>query len=221
MMGNTYNILLMGASYGSLLASKLLFGGHKIHLVCLPPEAELINAEGFRVRLPVRGRKEPGGARLAQAAGQGDGRRRRRGQSEGLRPRRPLHAGAAVPLARRARAARRGRQGEGAVHVDHEHAAAALREAHPGPRLCSAAARLHRPDRVGFLRPGVHDAEQPRPAGDPPARGEGQRADGHAADQLQGGKVRQRGSTPRSCASWRRTWRRRASIRPRARSSCR
>src|SRR6266516_7688633 len=54
-----YNILIMGASYGSLLASKLLFGGHKIHLVCLPAEADLINAEGFRVRLPVRGRKEP------------------------------------------------------------------------------------------------------------------------------------------------------------------
>ena len=54
-----YNILLMGASYGSLLASKLLFGGHSIHLVCLPAEAELINAEGFRVTLPVRGRKEP------------------------------------------------------------------------------------------------------------------------------------------------------------------
>src|SRR5882724_7728648 len=54
-----YNILLMGASYGSLLASKLLFGGHSIHLVCLPAEAELINAEGFKVRLPVRGRKEP------------------------------------------------------------------------------------------------------------------------------------------------------------------
>jgi hypothetical protein len=55
----TYNILLLGASYGSLLASKLLFGGHSIHLVCLPPEADLINAEGFRVRLPVRGRSEP------------------------------------------------------------------------------------------------------------------------------------------------------------------
>jgi hypothetical protein len=54
-----YNILLLGASYGSLLASKLLFGGHSIHLVCLPPEADLINAEGFRVRLPVRGGKEP------------------------------------------------------------------------------------------------------------------------------------------------------------------
>jgi hypothetical protein len=55
----TYNILMMGASYGSLLASKLLFGGHKIHLVCLPAEADLINAEGFQVRLPVRGRKDP------------------------------------------------------------------------------------------------------------------------------------------------------------------
>src|ERR1043166_7683047 len=58
-MPATYNILIMGASYGSLLASKLLFGGHKIHLVCLPAEADLINAEGFRVRLPVKGRKEP------------------------------------------------------------------------------------------------------------------------------------------------------------------
>src|SRR5437870_9455651 len=54
-----YNILLMGASYGSLLASKLLFGGHSIHLVCLPAEADLINAEGFKVRLPIRGRKDP------------------------------------------------------------------------------------------------------------------------------------------------------------------
>src|SRR5438552_15865166 len=55
----TYNILMMGAAYGSLLASKMLFGGHKIHHVCLPAEADLINAEGFRVSLPVRGRKDP------------------------------------------------------------------------------------------------------------------------------------------------------------------
>ena len=57
-MPGTYNILIMGASYGSLLASKILFGGHHVHLVCLPAEADLINSEGFRVRLPVRGRKE-------------------------------------------------------------------------------------------------------------------------------------------------------------------
>jgi hypothetical protein len=54
-----YNILLLGASYGSLLASKLLFGGHNIHLVCLPGEADLINKEGFKVTLPIRGRDEP------------------------------------------------------------------------------------------------------------------------------------------------------------------
>src|ERR1700757_4880685 len=54
-----YNILILGAAYGSLLASKLLFGGHKIHHVCLPAEADLINAEGFRVRIPVKGRKDP------------------------------------------------------------------------------------------------------------------------------------------------------------------
>src|ERR1700716_2344240 len=54
----TYKILIMGASYGSLLASKMLFGGHSVHLVCLPAEADLITAEGFRVRMPIRGRKD-------------------------------------------------------------------------------------------------------------------------------------------------------------------
>jgi hypothetical protein len=37
----------------------MLFGGHKIHHVCLPAEADLINAEGFKVKLPVRGRADP------------------------------------------------------------------------------------------------------------------------------------------------------------------
>ena len=54
-----YNVLIMGASYGSLLATKLLFGGHKITMVCLPAEVEAFNKDGARVRLPVRGRKEP------------------------------------------------------------------------------------------------------------------------------------------------------------------
>ncbi|MGA9194319.1 MAG: hypothetical protein WB037_04445, partial [Pseudolabrys sp.] len=57
-MPATYKILIMGASYGSLLASKILYGGHSVHLVCLPAEADLINAEGFRVRMPVKGRKD-------------------------------------------------------------------------------------------------------------------------------------------------------------------
>src|SRR3954454_3101464 len=54
-----YNVLIMGASYGSLLATKLLFGGHKITMVCLPAEVEAFNNDGARIRLPIRGRKEP------------------------------------------------------------------------------------------------------------------------------------------------------------------
>jgi hypothetical protein len=54
-----YEILILGASYGSLLASKMMFAGHNLTLVCLPAEADLINADGFRVRMPVRGRSAP------------------------------------------------------------------------------------------------------------------------------------------------------------------
>ena len=55
----TQKVLIMGASYGSLLASKLLFGGHEVTLICLPAEVEAINADGIRVRLPIRGRAAP------------------------------------------------------------------------------------------------------------------------------------------------------------------
>ena len=55
-MRNTYNILIFGASYGSLLATKLLLAGHNARLVCLPAEAELFNKEGAIVRMPVKGR---------------------------------------------------------------------------------------------------------------------------------------------------------------------
>ncbi len=47
-----YNVLILGASYCSLLASKMMFGGHHVKLVCLPAEADLINSNGFRVRMP-------------------------------------------------------------------------------------------------------------------------------------------------------------------------
>ena len=50
-----YKILILGASYGSLLGIKLALAGHTVNMVCLPVEADLINAEGARVRLPVRG----------------------------------------------------------------------------------------------------------------------------------------------------------------------
>ena len=56
-MKKSYNILILGASYGSLLGTKLALAGHAVKLVCLPAEAELINREGAVVRLPVKGRE--------------------------------------------------------------------------------------------------------------------------------------------------------------------
>ena len=50
-------ILILGASYGSLLGVKLALAGHDVKLVCLPQEAALINAKGAVVRLPVKGRE--------------------------------------------------------------------------------------------------------------------------------------------------------------------
>ncbi len=56
-MADKYNILILGASYGSLLATKALMAGHSATLICLPAEANLINAEGAVVRMPIRGRE--------------------------------------------------------------------------------------------------------------------------------------------------------------------
>src|SRR6202521_3704328 len=53
----TRKILILGASYGSLLGVKLALAGHEVTLVCLPQEAALINAKGAVVRMPVKGRK--------------------------------------------------------------------------------------------------------------------------------------------------------------------
>ena len=55
-MAGKFNILVLGASYGSLLGVKLGLAGHHTHLVCLPAEADLINSEGAVVRMPVKAR---------------------------------------------------------------------------------------------------------------------------------------------------------------------
>ena len=55
-MSATYKILILGASYGSLLGSKLLMAGHHVTLVCRTKTAALINTEGTRVRMAVKGR---------------------------------------------------------------------------------------------------------------------------------------------------------------------
>jgi hypothetical protein len=77
-MPAAYDILILGASYGSLLACKILFGGHRVTLVCRSATADLLNAEGFRVRLPIKGgqgqveidsRKLPGKVSASAPAG--------------------------------------------------------------------------------------------------------------------------------------------------------
>jgi len=49
------SVLILGASYGSLLGSKLLMAGHRVTLVCTRATAELINREGTVVRFPMKG----------------------------------------------------------------------------------------------------------------------------------------------------------------------
>lgn len=48
------DILILGASYGSLLATKLLMAGHNVTLVCRKKTAELINRDGTQVRIKLR-----------------------------------------------------------------------------------------------------------------------------------------------------------------------
>src|SRR5689334_25271693 len=51
------NVLILGASYGSLFAIKLLGAGERATLVCTAPTADLINREGTVVRFAIQGRE--------------------------------------------------------------------------------------------------------------------------------------------------------------------
>ena len=53
---NKYSVLILGASYGSLLSTKLLLAGHNANLVCRSATADLFNNEGAYVRTPIKGR---------------------------------------------------------------------------------------------------------------------------------------------------------------------
>jgi hypothetical protein len=53
------DVLILGASYGSLLGTKALLAGYRVSLVCTRPTAELIHREGTLVRFPIKGRHSP------------------------------------------------------------------------------------------------------------------------------------------------------------------
>ena len=56
-MARNYKILILGASYGSLLATKLVLAGHSAKMICLPAEVEAFNRDGAVIRLPIKGRE--------------------------------------------------------------------------------------------------------------------------------------------------------------------
>ena len=65
-------ILILGASYGSLLGTKLMMAGQDVTLVCRQSTADLINAEGTEVRLKLKGEDEHRAFRSADLPGRVD-----------------------------------------------------------------------------------------------------------------------------------------------------
>jgi len=50
---NILNVLIFGASYGAVFATKLLTAGHRVTLICTPAEAALVNKDGLQVHFPA------------------------------------------------------------------------------------------------------------------------------------------------------------------------
>jgi hypothetical protein len=63
-----FNILILGASYGSLLAIKFLAADHNVTMTCRTATAALMNERGILVRLPIKGRKDIGNNGLVEVA---------------------------------------------------------------------------------------------------------------------------------------------------------
>ncbi len=64
-----YRVQVLGCSYGSLFAARLLLAGSHVSLVCTARERDLIAAEGFRLRLPVARLEEPIDVRSSELPG--------------------------------------------------------------------------------------------------------------------------------------------------------
>jgi hypothetical protein len=67
-----YRILILGASYGSLLSTKCLMAGHDVTLVCRQATADLINRDGTEVRIKLKAEKEHRSIRSCDLPGRVD-----------------------------------------------------------------------------------------------------------------------------------------------------
>ncbi len=184
------NILILGASYGSLLGTKLLMAGHNVTLVCRNKTAELINRDGTEVRIKLRDEamhraifsRDLPGKLDAVTPGNVDVSRYDHG--------RPCHAGTAIRQPYGPGSDGQNRRGEAAVSVDHEHAALALSQADPGTGGDGSRGGLHQCPGMGTVQAGTGDAVLARSAGVPSAGRSGECASCRPADQLQGRDLR-------------------------------
>ncbi len=189
----TYNVLIMGASYGSLLATKLLFGGHKINDGMPPGRSGGVQQR----RAPGCGcRSEAGRSRSSSTRGNC------RASSPPPAPARSIRATTIwSPLAMQEPQYRSpgvrelldavARSRMPCMSIMNMPPLPYLKRI-PGLNDRPAQTRLYRCERVGQFRARAPDLVQPGPAGHPPARREDQRAASHVADQFQGGPVRLR-----------------------------
>lgn len=69
-----YKVLILGASYGSLLGTKLAMAGHDVTLVCRIATANLINSEGTEVRIRLKGEDQHRAIRSTGLPGRIDAR---------------------------------------------------------------------------------------------------------------------------------------------------
>ena len=186
------NILILGASYGSLLATKLLMAGHNVTLVCRRKTADLINRDGTEVRIKLRdeavhraifSRDLPGKLDATTPAEVDLSRY----DLVGLAMQEPQYTNHTIRVLMIKIA-----DGGAALPFDHEHAAAALSQADPGAGGHGPGGGLYQCVGMGALQAGTGVAVLARSAGLPPAGRGGERASCRPADQLQGRRLRRR-----------------------------
>ena len=132
-MERKHNVLILGASYGSLFATKLAMAGHTAQLVCLPDEVDLINSEGAIVKMPIGGREGLTDIRTTDLSGSVSACGSGPCTSGGIRPRRTCHARAPVSVQRHQESAWPHRGIGTTLLVDHEYASTTLPEKNSRP----------------------------------------------------------------------------------------
>ena len=187
-------ILILGASYGSLLGTKLAMAGHDVTLVCRSLTAKLINAQGTEVRIKLKGEDEHRAIRSADLPGRIDAVTPADADPSaydmvGLAMQEPQYASHEM----RSLMIRVAEAKVPCLSIMNM-PPLAYSEAPAGHRRCLAGRCLYRSAHLGPVRAWPRQPLLSRPAGLPPAGGAAERAACRPANQLQG--CRLRGSGP-------------------------